>query len=31
MAILGYGLDRVYPQRNIPIAEKIVENGALFT
>ena len=31
MAILGSGLDRVYPQRNIPMAEKIVENGALFT
>lgn len=31
MAILGSGLDRVYPQRNIPMAEKIAENGALFT
>ena len=31
MAILGSGLDRVYPQRNIPMAEKIVESGALFT
>ncbi|MBT4126291.1 MAG: DNA-protecting protein DprA [Chloroflexi bacterium] len=31
MAILGSGLDRIYPQRNIPMAEKIVENGALFT
>ena len=31
MAILGSGLDRVYPQRNIPMAEKIIENGALFT
>jgi len=31
MAVLGSGLDRVYPQRNIPMAEKIAENGALFT
>ena len=31
VAILGSGLDRVYPERNIPIAEKIAENGALFT
>jgi DNA processing protein len=31
MAVLGSGLDRVYPQRNIPMAEKIIENGALFT
>jgi len=31
MAILGSGLDRVYPQRNIPISEKIIENGALLT
>ncbi len=31
MAILGSGLDRVYPQRNIPPAEKIAENGALLT
>jgi DNA processing protein len=31
MAILGSGLNRVYPQRNIPMAEKITENGALFT
>ena len=31
MAILGSGLDRAYPQWNIPMAEKIVENGALFT
>ncbi|MBT3994313.1 MAG: DNA-protecting protein DprA [Chloroflexi bacterium] len=31
MAILGSGLDRIYPQRNIPMAEKIAENGALFT
>jgi DNA processing protein len=31
IAILGSGLDRVYPQRNIPIAEKIIENGALFS
>ena len=31
IAILGSGLDRVYPQRNVPMAEKIVESGALFT
>jgi DNA processing protein len=31
MEILGSGLDRVYPQRNIPGSEKIAENGALFT
>ena len=33
MAILGSGLDRVYPQRNIPRSEKMAEaaNGALFT
>jgi len=31
VAVLGSGLDRVYPQRNIPMAEKIVVNGALFT
>jgi DNA processing protein len=31
IAILGSGLDRIYPQRNIPMAEKIIENGALFT
>ena len=31
MAVLGSGLDRVYPQRNIPMAEKILEHGALFT
>ena len=31
MAILGSGLDRIYPQRNMPMAEKIIENGALFT
>ncbi|MDA1278711.1 MAG: DNA-processing protein DprA [Chloroflexi bacterium] len=31
VAILGSGLDRIYPQRNIPIAEKIAERGALFT
>lgn len=29
--MLGSGLDRVYPQRNIPIADKIVQNGALLT
>ena len=31
MAILGSGLDRLYPQRNIPMAEKIADNGALLT
>ena len=31
IAVLGSGLDRVYPQRNIPIADKIVQNGALLT
>jgi DNA processing protein len=31
MAVLGSGLDRIYPQRNIPIAEKIVRDGALQT
>ncbi len=31
MAILGSGLDRIYPQRNIPLVEKIVESGAIFT
>jgi len=31
MEILGPGLDRVYPERNIPRSEKMAENGALFT
>jgi len=31
VAILGSGLDRVYPQRNIGIAQKITERGALLT
>jgi DNA processing protein len=31
VAILGSGLDKVYPQRNIGIAKKIAERGALLT
>lgn len=31
VAILGSGLDKVYPQRNIGIAQKIAERGALLT
>ncbi len=31
IAVLGSGLDRIYPQRNIPMAEKIVQDGALLT
>lgn len=31
IAVLGSGLDRIYPQRNIPVAEKIIEKGALLT
>lgn len=31
IAVLGSGLDRIYPQRSIPIAEKIVQDGALIT
>ncbi|MDP6666384.1 MAG: DNA-processing protein DprA, partial [Dehalococcoidia bacterium] len=31
IGILGSGLDRVYPQRNVPIAEKIAQSGALLT
>ncbi len=31
IAVLGSGLDRIYPQRNVPIAEKIVQDGALLT
>jgi DNA processing protein len=31
IAILGSGLDRIYPHRNIPMAEKIITSGALFT
>ncbi len=31
IAVLGSGLDRIYPQRSVPIAEKIVQDGALLT
>lgn len=31
IAILGSGLDRVYPLRNVPISEKIIQRGALLT
>lgn len=31
VAILGSGLDKVYPQRNIGIAQQIAERGALLT
>lgn len=31
VAILGSGLDKVYPQRNIGIAQKFAERGALLT
>ncbi|MCZ6538797.1 MAG: DNA-processing protein DprA [Chloroflexi bacterium] len=31
IAVLGSGLDRIYPQRSVPIAEKIVRDGALLT
>lgn len=31
IAVLGSGLDRIYPQRSVPIAEKIVQDGALVT
>ncbi|NQW21806.1 MAG: DNA-protecting protein DprA [Chloroflexi bacterium] len=31
VAVLGSGLDKMYPKRNIPMAEKILENGALVT
>ncbi|MBB3061505.1 DNA-processing protein DprA [Microbulbifer rhizosphaerae] len=27
LAVLGSGVDRLYPRRNIPLAEEIVENG----
>jgi len=31
IAVLGSGLDRIYPQRSIPLADKIVQSGALLT
>lgn len=31
IAVLGSGLDRIYPQRSVPMAEKIVRDGALLT
>jgi len=31
IAVLGSGLDRIYPQRHVPLAEKIVQDGALLT
>ena len=31
IAVLGSGLDRIYPQRSIPLADKIVQSGALPT
>jgi DNA processing protein len=31
VAVLGHGIDRVYPGNNIPLAKRIVEQGALIT
>ena len=31
IAVLGSGLDRIYPQRNVPIAQKIIQDGAVLT
>lgn len=31
IAVLGHGLDRIYPQKNIHLAQEIVHNGALLT
>lgn len=29
IAVMGTGIDRIYPYENIPLAKKIIENGAL--
>ena len=31
IAVLGSGLDRIYPQRSIPLADRIVQSGTLLT
>ncbi len=31
MAVLGHGLDRIYPATHKPLAEKIIQNGALIS
>lgn len=31
IGVLGHGLDRIYPQAHIPIAQKMLENGGLLT
>ena len=31
IAVLSSGLDRIYPLRSIPLADKIVQSGALLT
>ena len=31
IAVLDSGLDRIYPQRSIPLADKIVQSGAMLT
>ena len=31
IAVLDSGLDRIYPQRSIPLADKIVQSGAILT